>query len=141
MSTQKHENMTGQLGGFVAGLVVGGLSGAGAMLLLAPQSGRKTRTQIQKKALAVRKQTTEAVEDAMAQVRTKAQQITGDVKEQAADLQQRGQDVIDEQRDTVGEGLKDLERLFTPRRGVVEAGALGRLPIARTVGRAMGNLS
>jgi gas vesicle protein len=78
------------------------------MLLLAPQSGKKTRAQIQQKSLELRDQTAETVEDALAQARVKARQITADVHEQAEALQQRGQDMLDEQK----------ERLST----VVEAG-------------------
>ena len=70
---QEHENDASDLRGFIAGLLIGGLIGglvgAAAMLLLAPQSGKKTRAQIQKKSLQVRDQATEAVEDAMEQTR------------------------------------------------------------------------
>jgi len=43
-----------------------------------------------------------------AQARTTAHQITDDVQTQAGELQHRGQDVIDEQRDHLGTTLKDL---------------------------------
>jgi len=108
MSTQAHTNTINQMGGFVAGLVVGGLSGAGAMLLLAPQSGKKTRAQIQNKSIELREQTTKAVENTLAQVRGKAREITDEVHDQAEALSQRGQDTIDEQRDNLGTTLKDL---------------------------------
>lgn len=103
-----HENRVGQFGSFLAGLLLGGMSGATAMLLLAPQSGKKTRASIQHKGIEVRKQMLKGVEDTTAQVRTKARQITHDVQEQAEDLQQRGQDALDEQRDNLGQTLKDL---------------------------------
>lgn len=108
MNTYAHENTVNQVGSFVAGLVVGGLSGAGAMLLFAPQSGKKTRTQIQKQSIALGKQTTQAVEHALTQVRGKTREITDEVHDQAETLGQRGQDVIDEQRDNLGQTLKDL---------------------------------
>jgi gas vesicle protein len=110
MTTQDHEHSNGnnQMGGFLAGLLVGGLSGATAMLLLAPNSGKKTRANIQQKGAEVHDQVVKGVEEATAQVRTKAREITHDVQKQADDLQQRGQDVIDEQRDQLGETLKDL---------------------------------
>jgi len=104
MNTYARENTVNQFGSFVAGLLVGGLSGAGAMLLMAPQSGKKMRAQIQKKSIELRKQTTKAVEHALTQVRDKAHEIT----DQAETLGQRGQDVIDEQRDNLGQSLKDL---------------------------------
>jgi gas vesicle protein len=97
--TYEHENGANQVGSFIAGLLIGGLAGAVAMLLLAPQSGKKTRAQIQEKSIELRDQTTEAVEDALKQTRTKARQITADVREKADELEQRGQDVVDEQKE------------------------------------------
>jgi len=108
MNTKERENTVNQFGSFVAGLLIGGLSGAGAMLLLAPQSGEQMRAQLQKKGKALHKQTTKAVESTLEQVRSKAREITDDVHDQAETLGQRGQDVIDEQRDNLGQSLKDL---------------------------------
>jgi gas vesicle protein len=84
---------------FWAGLLMGGLVGAVVMLLLAPQSGKETRTQIQHKGIELRDQAADTVEDAMAQVGQTAQQITGDVREKAEELQQRGQDIFNAQRE------------------------------------------
>ena len=112
----EHENDVNQVGGFLAGLLVGGLAGAVAMLLLAPQSGKKTRAQIQRKSIELRDQTTEAVEDAVAQASVKARQITADVHEQAEALQQRGQDMLDEQKkrlSTVVKAGKSVTRSFS----------------------------
>ena len=94
--------------GLLAGLLVGGLAGTGAMLLLAPQSGKETRAQIQQKSIELRDQTVKTVEGAVAQARGKARQITDDVHEQTEALKQRGQDVIDEQRDHLSQTLKGL---------------------------------
>jgi gas vesicle protein len=95
----EHENDANQPGGFLAGLLVGGLAGAATMLLLAPQSGKRTRAQIQLKGIELREQTAEAVEDALKQTRTKGRQIRADVREKADELQQRGQAVLDEQKE------------------------------------------
>ena len=94
--------------GLLAGLLLGGLAGATAMLLLAPQSGKKTRAQIQQNSIELRDQTVKTVEGAVAQARGKARQITDDVREQAGDLQQRGQSMLDEQRDNLSKTLKGL---------------------------------
>jgi gas vesicle protein len=94
--------------GFLTGLLVGGLAGAGAMLLLAPQSGKKTRAQIQQRSIELRDQTVKTVEGAAAQVRGKARQITDDVREQVGELQQHGQNMIDEQRGHLSQTLKGL---------------------------------
>jgi ribosome recycling factor len=64
------------------------------------------RAQIQQKSIELRDQMVKTVEDAVAQVRGKARQVTDDVHEQAGALQQRGQDVIDEQRDHLSQALK-----------------------------------
>jgi gas vesicle protein len=67
-------------------MLIGGLAGAVTMLLLAPQSGKDTRKQIQEKGIELRDRTTELVEDTMAQVRTKANQLTVDLKDHAQEL-------------------------------------------------------
>jgi gas vesicle protein len=41
-----NENSSSELGAFLAGFVIGGLVGAAAALVLAPQSGSETRSQI-----------------------------------------------------------------------------------------------
>jgi gas vesicle protein len=95
MDNNSHENGNdvNNSSGFMAGLMVGGLAGAGAMLLLAPRSGKKTRAKIQQKGVELREQTGESLVDAMAQARTKARQTTTSLRKQAEELQQRGQDV------------------------------------------------
>ena len=62
--------------GFLTGLLVGGLIGAGTMLLLAPQSGKKTREQIRLKGIELRDQTAGVFEDAMSQTRDKVHLVT-----------------------------------------------------------------
>jgi gas vesicle protein len=59
----------------LGGLLIGALAGAVAMLLLAPQSGKDTRTQIQKKGIELRDRTTEMVEDTWAQVRSNPDKV------------------------------------------------------------------
>jgi gas vesicle protein len=87
------------LGGLLAGVLLGGLAGAAAMLLLAPQSGKKTRKQIRRKGEDLRHLTAESIEDSMNQMRTKAHQLSTSIHEQAEGLQQHGQDVIDQQKE------------------------------------------
>lgn len=88
-------------GGFLAGVVLGGLIGAGAALLMAPQSGKKTRARLQEASLELRDQTVAGVEDAMDQARTTSRQISAGMHKQAEDLQQRGQALFDEQKERV----------------------------------------
>lgn len=94
-------NDTNNIWGFLGGLLVGSLAGAVAMLLFAPQSGKRTRAKIQQKSIELREQTTDAVEDALAQTRHKARQISSSVRDQAEAIQQRGQDMLDEQKESL----------------------------------------
>jgi len=82
----------------LAGLLIGGLAGAVAMLLLAPQSGKRTRAKLRRRSNALRDQaaaTMETVEDAVADARDKSQQVTHDAREQAERLEKRGQALFD----------------------------------------------
>lgn len=84
---------------FFGGLLVGGVAGTVAMLLLVPQSGKKTRAEIRQKSVELRQQTTDAVEGALAQTRNKAHQIKVNVTDQAEAMQQRGRDMVGEQKE------------------------------------------
>jgi gas vesicle protein len=68
------------------------------MLLLAPQSGKRTRAKIQQTGIELRDQTNDAVEDAMAQAGIKARQIRTGASKQVKVLEQQGQAVIDESK-------------------------------------------
>jgi gas vesicle protein len=80
-------------------MLIGGLAGAVTMLLLAPQSGKDTRKQIQEKGIELRDRTTELVEDTMAQVRTKANKI-------AVGLKDYGQEQAIEQLDHISDAAR-----------------------------------
>ena len=67
---------------FFAGLVTGGLVGAGLALLLAPQSGEETRSQIRAKSLELK----EGAAEGLAEAGHRAQ-------EQATVWQEKGQEV------------------------------------------------
>ena len=82
--------------GVLTGILIGGLAGAVTMLLMAPQSGKETRRRIQEKSIELRDRATELLENTVAQVRTKANELT-------ADLKDRGQEMAVKQLDNVSE--------------------------------------
>jgi len=83
----------------LGGMLVGSLAGAVTMLLLAPQSGKDTRKQIQEKGIELRDRTTELVGDTMTQVRSQANKITVGLKD-------RGQELAVKQLDQVSEAAQ-----------------------------------
>ena len=97
-----HPNVLGVL----AGVVIGGLAGALTMLLLAPQSGKRTRMQIQYKGIELRDRTTEMMEDAVAKVRLDGSKIARDGRRKANELLQQGQDLVSEQLEHVSDVVK-----------------------------------
>jgi len=104
---------------FFAGLVMGGLIGAGLALLLAPQSGEKTRSQIRDKSLELKDQAVEG----LAETSQRAQ-------EQAAAWQEKGQEVseaISRSKDSI------IQAVSQSKDRVVEA-----VGPTRTEGRAVG---
>ena len=86
---------------FFTGLVVGGLVGAVTMLLMAPQPGEKTRTELQSGAVELRDRTATTMKDTMTQVKSKANQIKSDMQVKVQDLSHQGQDMLVKQLDHV----------------------------------------
>jgi gas vesicle protein len=103
-------------GTFVAGFLIGGMAGAAAALLLAPQSGEETRTVIKEKSIELkdkavasagetRERAEKALEEARAradealeEVRIRTEELADATKDRASELQERGQQVFDEQK-------------------------------------------
>ena len=102
---QEYEHAGSNTMGMVAGLLIGGLVGAGVMLLLAPQSGSHTRARIQQKSIELRNQASDSLDDAVMQVRVKARQIKSDMSDKAEELQVRGQEMVLDQMDRVSVAL------------------------------------
>jgi gas vesicle protein len=101
----------------LTGLVVGGLVGAGTMLLFAPQAGERTRAEVKDGATHLRDRTTEVVKDKVTQAKSKASQIKADVQIKAEDLQHQGKDLLAKQLDRVSHaaqaGKKAIENSNT----------------------------
>jgi len=90
----------------VVGILIGGLAGAVTMLLLAPQSGKETRNQLQQKSIELRDRTSEIVEDTMAQIRSRVDKISHDGRAKIKELKQHCQELAAEQLDHVSEAAQ-----------------------------------
>lgn len=105
----------------LAGLLVGGLIGAGTMLLFAPQPGAKTRAELQQGAIRLRDRTNETVKGTVTQVKTRANQIKEDVQIKVKDIQHQGRDVLGRQLDRISHiadvGKKRIENTEIPTAG------------------------
>ena len=78
------------MAGMLIGWLIGGLTGALAMLLLAPQSGKKTRAKLKRQSRQLREQAAGTMEDALASAQAKARQVTHDVTDKAEELSRAG---------------------------------------------------
>lgn len=92
--------------GILVGALIGGITGAVAMLLLAPRAGEETRLKIQEKMVDLRDQANAKVKDAVASVQSQANRLTVEGREKIDELKQQGQDLAVEQLDRVAEAAK-----------------------------------
>jgi gas vesicle protein len=99
--TQETERQRSGFVGILGGLIIGSVAGAVAMLLLAPQSGKKTRMLIQDKGIELRDRATGMVDEAFEQVRSNTSKIAASGITKADELKEQGQDLLAEQIDRV----------------------------------------
>ena len=95
----------------LAGLVLGGLVGAGAMLLLAPQSGKRTRDEIRGGAVDLRDRTRQRVATTLSQVRSRAENVALDIRDTADQLEDQGKGIAIEQLDRLAVAAQDTAGL------------------------------
>jgi gas vesicle protein len=88
-------------GTFLIGFVVGGVAGAVAALLLAPQSGEETRTMIKDKSIELRDKAAQQAEV----IAKKAGEVTGEVKSRGKELldatRGHGKDIVESAKKAV----------------------------------------
>jgi gas vesicle protein len=90
----------------LAGLLIGCVAGAVAMLLLAPQSGEETRMQLREKGIELRDRTTGMMDDAVAQVRFNTNKIATGGRQKAEELRHQGQELLAEQLERVSDAAR-----------------------------------
>ena len=97
----EHKEQSSHAKSVLTGMVIGGLVGAGTILLFAPQPGEKTRAELKDGVLELRDRTKDTVKDTITQVKSRANQIKADVQIKAHDIQHQGQDLLVRQLDRV----------------------------------------
>ncbi len=80
--------------GVLLGVLIGSLAGALTMLLLAPQSGRDTRAQIQEKGARLRDSATGTMQDAVGQIRLSRTKIAMGGRRSPQDFLHHGQVLV-----------------------------------------------
>lgn len=91
----------------LAGILIGFLAGAVTLFYLAPKSGKDSRVDIQNKGIELRDQTTEMMDDTMAQVRSNVNKFAQDSREMINDLRSNGQEIALEQFGHKSNATKD----------------------------------
>jgi gas vesicle protein len=102
--TDYHNNNI--VNGLAAGMLIGGLVGAGAMLLLAPQSGERTREQIQERSIELRDETSDVMDAAMAKAWLAKNRIARNARRKTNELIHQGQALVNEQAERVSKATK-----------------------------------
>ncbi len=74
--------------------VVGGMIGAGVALLMAPQSGRRTRSKIRDKGEELRERAVETAEDTRHLASHKIDDLASLTKDRFSSLKERGRDLV-----------------------------------------------
>ena len=94
---QVNQQAAGNTGGFLAGMLIGGLAAAGTALLLAPQPGDRTRAELRLRGGELRDQTVKSLGTTISEARTKAGVIAAAARERIEQFRRRGQEIIEEQ--------------------------------------------
>lgn len=106
-----------EFGAFLIGFLIGGLTGAAAALLLAPQSGEETRVYIKERAIELgdkasntAQSVSKDLEDYAGDARVKANELAGKAKNTVGDLTQRGQVVLEEQKAKITSAVESVTK-------------------------------
>jgi len=119
------DNGGSETGAFLAGFIVGGLVGAATALILAPQSGERTRTQIREKSIELRDRAEDLAEDA----RLRADEAAEEARRRADDLQQRGRQVYQEQRTRLTSAVEEGKKAAVRKKEELLGGQAGKVEL------------
>ena len=94
------------IGAFMAGFVIGGLVGAATALILAPQSGEETRTQIATRGADLRQAGQERLEDYRSVAGSAVQDARAKVVATSSNVQEQARIVLDEGKSKVTDAVE-----------------------------------
>jgi gas vesicle protein len=97
-----------EFGAFLVGFIVGGLSGAVAALLFAPQTGEETRALIKDKSIELRDRAQISAEEAIARAEAAAAEARARADDLARQLRERGQGVYEDVRERGKSAMEDV---------------------------------
>ena len=103
---RKLERTTNAAKPLLTGFLVGSAVGAATALLFAPRSGEETRAEIRDKAMELRDQATETVQDTVSQAKSKAKDLKGTVSEKADELKNRGKYTVNKELDRASQAAQ-----------------------------------
>jgi gas vesicle protein len=103
MTDKNYKQNKSVAGSVLTGMAIGSVAGAVTMLLMAPQSGKETRGQLQKKGAELRDQAAEMIEETVTKLRTDSARVTRNSRQKAKELLHQGQDLVADQLDRVSE--------------------------------------
>jgi gas vesicle protein len=110
---------------FFAGFVVGGLVGAAVALILAPQSGEETRTQIREKSIELKTRAGELAVEA----RERAEELSEEARQKAEELsletRKKVEEIISDARVRVEEAVEEGKKAAVKKREELMAKAKG----------------
>lgn len=90
-------------GAYIAGFIIGGLVGAAAALLLAPQSGEETRTMIRDKSIELKDKAAASAEEAYEKASAALDETRARLTTTVDDLRKRVDDLATQMRKEQGE--------------------------------------
>jgi gas vesicle protein len=110
-------NRSNEFGAFVIGFLFGGLIGVISALLMAPQSGEKTRAIIQEKSIELKDRASLATEDALARAEAAkaealayAEEMRAKAEEALANIQKAQAEALEDIEEAAEEAIDDIEQ-------------------------------
>ena len=101
---------------FITGLIIGGLAGAAAAMLYAPQSGDDTRQMIRNTALDAKvraqdtlRQAQDQVSNTIGDVQQRVNSMADETRRKVSRIKDVGEDMVQQQRSTFEAGISEAE--------------------------------